>query len=422
MAEEISQEEKAVREDLIAVLKKHYGIEAADSDIQTLEGGHINYTFRVGNKVFQRINTTVFKKPGELMENFTGVTTYMKQKVEDKGGDPKRECIYVIPTTGGSSYCVSDKGNSWRADNYLGGTREPNPRDLEDIYRVGRGFGKLVSLLDGYPVEGLHETIPHFHDTPKRFHAFKHYIDRDLSRRRIGHKERATAEGKEDSYLNQLIRFYISQEEYCSFITREVEAGRIPQRVTHNDTKFKNVLFDTEDDSIEIPIDYDTVMLGTVLADYGDMIRSLCNPADEEPEDIRDVHLWLESFEAVTRGWLDGTEGKLKPEEILNLHRAPRTLTVECGIRFLGDYINGDTYFKVKNPDDNLLRARSQMRLACDMERKEEQMKEIIQRLALERGFITQEDIDKYEEQQTQSTAQKNKRSSLVPDEDLLGG
>ena len=336
--------------------------------------GHINDTYVIKYEtangeclqfLLQRINVNVFKKPVELMENVCGVTSFLREKIEKEGGDPTRETLTVYPAKDGKNYVMADDGGCWRMYNYVDDTYSINELTSPDDFRsAALSFGNFQNQLADYPIETLHETIPNFHNTPSRFNDFLEALDKNAS----GRKDAAKPE----------IDFVLEREKDCSVITDLLNCGDLPLRVTHNDTKLNNVLFDKKTNKGICVVDLDTVMPGSSLYDFGDSIRFGANTAAEDETDLSKVSLSLEYFKAYVEGYLETAGPSLTENEIKYLPFAAKLLTFECGIRFLGDFINGDVYFKVDYPEHNLIRARTQFKLVEDIEAKYNEMVNIV--------------------------------------------
>ena len=338
--------------------------------------GHINDTFAVyvqqpdgGERryILQRINTNTFKNPDELMENIFGVTRYLRGIIEKTGGDPLRETLNFVPTKRGKTYFTDSDGGAWRLCLFVEDTVCLQKVDNDALFcTVGEAFGHFQTQLSGYPADTLHETIAHFHDTPSRFANF----ERALAADPLG---RAAA-------LADEIAFVRAREQDCHHLTDLLAAGKLPLRVTHNDTKLNNVLLDKETGKGLCVIDLDTVMPGLVAYDFGDTIRFGANDCDEDEPDQTKVHFSLPLFEIFTGGFLSAASA-LTPTEKETLPWGAKLMTLECGIRFLTDYLEGDTYFKIHRPDQNLDRARTQFKLVADMEAQWDEMAAVIQKL-----------------------------------------
>lgn len=336
--------------------------------------GHINDTYIVEYEtednavmcyLLQRINTNVFKNPLELMENVCGVTSFLRKKIKNNGGDPERETLTVYSAKDGKNYYTASDGGCWRLYNYVDNTFTINElTNAEDFRNAALSFGNFQNLLADYPIDTLYDTIPNFHNTPSRFEDFKKAVETNAS----GRKDNALAE----------IKFVFEREKDCSVITDLLGTEKVPVRVTHNDTKLNNVLFDKNTKKGICVVDLDTVMPGSALYDFGDSIRFGANTAAEDEKDLSKVSLSLEYFRAYVDGYLETAGESLTETEIDLLPFAAKLLTFECGMRFLGDYINGDVYFKIEYPEHNLVRARTQFKLVEDMERKYDEMVEIV--------------------------------------------
>lgn len=339
--------------------------------------GHINDTYIVeylveGGKsvryLLQRINTNVFKMPVELMDNVMGITAHLRKKIEAAGGDPSRETLTVYPAKDGKKYYMTEEDGCWRMYNFVENTYSINElTSPEDFKSAALSFGNFQKLLADYPIETLYDTIPNFHNTPSRFKDFLDALERNAS----GRKASAKPE----------IDFVLAREKDCGVITDMLDKGELPLRVTHNDTKLNNVLFDKDTNKGICVVDLDTVMPGSSLYDFGDSIRFGANTASEDETDLSKVSLSLEYFEAYVEGYLKTAGDSLTENEIIYLPFAAKLLTLECGIRFLGDYINGDVYFKTDYPEHNLIRARTQFKLVEDIEAKYDIMMEIVDRV-----------------------------------------
>ncbi|MBR4286711.1 MAG: aminoglycoside phosphotransferase family protein [Clostridia bacterium] len=336
--------------------------------------GHINDTYIVEYEaadgtvlkyLVQRINVNVFKMPVELMENVCGVTAFLREKIKAEGGDPTRETLTVFPAKDGKNYYMADDGGCWRMYNYVDNTYSINElTSPEDFKSAALSFGNFQNQLADYPIETLHETIPNFHNTPSRFKDFIEALEKNAS----GRKDDAKPE----------IDFVLEREKDCSVITDLLNCGELPLRVTHNDTKLNNVLFDKDTNKGICVVDLDTVMPGSSLYDFGDSIRFGANTAAEDETDLSKVSLSLEYFKAYVEGYLETAGSSLTENEIKYLPFAAKLLTFECGIRFLGDFINGDVYFKIDYPEHNLVRARTQFKLVEDIEAKYSEMVDIV--------------------------------------------
>lgn len=331
--------------------------------------GHINDTYLVTmpRYILQRINTSIFTNPNELMDNIENVTAFLRKKIAAAGADADRETLTVVPTKEGGKYFKVDENNVYRVYRFVEGTKTiENSKTAKDLYEAGVGFGHFQKLLADFPVEKLYETIRDFHHTPKRIEALKEAIRED----RAG---RAASVKKE-------IDFALENASWAGSVVKGMEEGRIPVRVTHNDTKINNILFDQESGKAVCVIDLDTVMPGSALYDFGDALRMGGSTAAEDEVDLEKVWFETEAFEAFARGYLSEMKDALTEDEIALLPLSVKLMTYECGIRFLTDYLNGDTYFKIHREHHNLDRARNQFKLVADISGKEAQLAEAVQK------------------------------------------
>ena len=325
--------------------------------------GHINDTYRLtyetpkGTKryILQRMSKSIFKKPVELMENVSGVTAWLRKKIIENGGDPERETLTLVKSNDGLPYFVDSTGEYWRVYLFIeGATCYDAVKDDNDFYQSAVAFGHFQRLLADYPAETLHETIKDFHNTPDRLRKFKEALKADVLHR--------AADISDD------IAFVLDHEADCSYMTDLLAAGKLPLRVTHNDTKLNNILLDADTNDALCIIDLDTVMPGLAANDYGDSIRFGANHSAEDEPDLSKVNFSLELFEAYTKGFLEVAGNALTPLEIETLPWGAKLMTLECGMRFLTDYLEGDHYFAIHRPGQNLDRARTQFKLVRDME------------------------------------------------------
>ena len=332
--------------------------------------GHINDTFAVWAAdhsrrwILQRINTDTFTDPAGLMENVTGVTSYLRREILARGGDPDRETLNVVPTREGKPYYTDCEGGAWRAYLFVEGTvclqKVENERDF---YTAAETFGNFQNQLAGYPAATLHETIARFHDTPNRYANFEKALAADV----MG---RAREIGPE-------IAFIRAREADCHVLMDQLAAGVLPLRVTHNDTKLNNVLIDQATGKGICVIDLDTVMPGLSAYDFGDSIRFGANDCAEDEPDQSKVHFSLHLYEVFARGYLAAAGRAMSEAERRSLPWGAKLMTLECGIRFLTDYLEGDHYFKISRPAQNLDRARTQFTLVEGMEREFDAMTQL---------------------------------------------
>ena len=336
--------------------------------------GHINDTFVVHTQpedrccrrfILQRMSAAAFKHPDQLMENIIGVTEYLGRQIVARGGDRSREAMEVIPPKNGQPYYTDSQGGAWRLYPFVEGTVCHQAADTPELFAAsGRAFGRFQQLLKDYPAETLYETIPHFHDTEDRFAKFKAALEAD----KLGRAKDCQPE----------IDFVLAREADCSVALNALREGRLPLRVTHNDTKLNNVLMDEATGEGVCIIDLDTVMPGLVIYDFGDSIRFGANHCAEDETDLSKVSLDVDLFSVYTAAFLEGTGGSLTNEEIAYLPWGAKLMTLECGIRFLTDYLAGDEYFHISREKHNLDRCRTQFKLVADMEARWAELEAIV--------------------------------------------
>lgn len=333
--------------------------------------GHINDTFVVWRAnhtkrfILQRINTDTFTDPAGLMENICGVTRHLRTKIQAEGGDPSRECLNVIPTLSGAAYYIDSEGNAWRAYDFVENTVCLQQVGCEADFRtVAETLGKFQNQLADYPASTLHETIARFHDTPNRYANFEKALAADA----LGRAKTIAPE----------IAFIHAREKDCHVLLDQLAAGEIPLRVAHNYTKINNVLLDEATGKGICVIDLDTVMPGLSAYDFGDSIRTGANDCAEDEPDQSKVHFDLHLYEVFAKGYLSTAGSTMHTAEKRSLAWGAKLMTLECGIRFLTDYLEGDHYFHIARPDHNLDRARTQFTLVRQMEEVFDQMLEIV--------------------------------------------
>lgn len=334
-------------------------------------GGHINDTFLVKTDtgfdyILQRINTTVFRNAEALMKNVILVTDFLKNKIAKSGGDPVRETLNVVSLkNGGNLYREND--NYWRVYTFIEGTvTYQTCENQEQFYASACAFGHFQKLLADFPADTLYETIPNFHNTKSRYLDFEAAVSADVC-------------GRAPS-VQEEIAFVRSRKEFASTLVDMQERGELPLRVTHNDTKLNNVLFDKKTGLPLAVVDLDTVMPGLSVNDFGDSIRFGATYAAEDERDLAKVNFEIRLFECYTRGFL-GECGTLMTEtEKKMLPTGAMMMTFECGMRFLTDYLNGDTYFKIHRENHNLDRCRTQFKLVSDMEKSKELMDQVVRK------------------------------------------
>lgn len=326
--------------------------------------GHINETALVvtdrGRRyILQKINRFTFRDVAGLMANIRAVTEHLRRKTSDP-----RAVLTLVPTHGGESY-LHAQGEYWRVYDFVEDTLCLQlPETDDDFYQSAVGFGTFQQLLTDFPAQQLHETIPNFHNTPDRYRIFRETLARDP----MG---RAAQIGPE-------IDFVLAREKEMSAIQTALASGDLPLRVTHNDTKLNNVLLDAKTRRALCVIDLDTVMPGSALYDFGDSIRFGAATAVEDERDLSKMEMSLDRYRVFTRGYLRSCPG-LTAKELEMLPMGAKTMTMECGVRFLTDYLDGDHYFSIHRDGQNLDRARTQFKLVQDMERKWPQMHNIIE-------------------------------------------
>ncbi|MCI6091970.1 aminoglycoside phosphotransferase family protein [bacterium] len=336
--------------------------------------GHINdtylLTFEIAEMgtikvILQRMNKNIFTKPIELMENILNVTSYLRKKIIENGGNPDRETLNVIRTVDNMPYFVDSEGEYWRSYKFItDATSYDQVESPEDFYQSAVAFGNFQRLLAEYPAETLHETIEGFHDTKARFQVFKKAVEDDVC-------GRAASVQKE-------IQFVLEHEHLANVFADLLEKKEIPLRVTHNDTKLNNIMIDNKTRKGICVIDLDTVMPGLAMNDFGDSIRFGASTATEDEQDLSKVSCDMELFDLYAKGFIEGCGGKLTEKEIDLMPTGAMVMTFECGMRFLTDYLQGDTYFKIHRENHNLDRCRTQFKLVKDMEAKWDTMREII--------------------------------------------
>ena len=341
-----------------------------DVKLNRYGNGHINDTYLTeeNDYILQRINTNVFKNPDEVMENIERVTSYLRDKIAAEGGNPDRETLTVIKTTDGKNLYKHDSNNVYRMYKFVADTIsvEDNATLLE-LENAGKGFGKFGRLLDDFDANSLHETIVNFHNTPSRVEALKEAIKNDIAGR--------------CAFVKEEIDFALKYADFADTVVKGMENGTIPSRVTHNDTKINNILFDRETKEALCVIDLDTVMPGSALYDFGDALRIGASTAAEDETDLSKVNFDCEKFAAFAKGYLSEMKNILTADEIKLLPFSAKLLTYECGTRFLTDYLNGDTYFKIHREHHNLDRARNQFKLVKDIIEKEAELNKIIENI-----------------------------------------
>jgi Ser/Thr protein kinase RdoA (MazF antagonist) len=329
--------------------------------------GHINQTYLVVTDaphryILQKINRTVFRNVPALMANVHAVTSHLARKDPDP-----RHVLTLVPAVGGVPYLLDGEGEYWRLYEFVtGGVCLDRAGNSDDFYQSAIAFGRFQTMLADFPAETLNETIVRFHDTPARFRALHAAAETDAKgrRREVGPE----------------LAFAFAREEESATLMRMLRRGELPLRVTHNDTKLNNVILDEKDHSPLCVIDLDTVMPGLVANDFGDSIRFGASTAAEDEKDLSKVSLSLPLYETFAKGFLGVCGASLTPRERETLPLGAKMMTLENGVRFLTDYLEGDVYYAIHRPEQNLDRCRAQFRLVEDMERKWEEMNAVLSR------------------------------------------
>lgn len=333
-------------------------------------GGHINDTYYARKNgclcVLQRMNTNVFHNPAGVMQNIFSVTDHLRRKLEAAGEDSARGTLQFLKTTDGAPFFEDSKGNYYRAYYYIDESitfdSVSNPKQF---YEAARAFGRFQNMLSDFPSEQLYETIEKFHDTPSRIEQLHTAISNNLCNR----LKECEAE----------VEYALKQTKEMGVVVDALQAGEIPYRVTHNDTKLNNVLFDEKTEQGICVIDLDTIMPGSLLYDFGDALRFGANTAVEDETDLEKVTFDLTLFEAYTKGYAAELKHTITKAEKELLAFSAKLMTYECGIRFLADFMNGDTYFKTKYDNHNLDRARNQLKLCKEIDAKQAVMHRIVE-------------------------------------------
>lgn len=338
--------------------------------VRVMTGGHINDTLLVGGAyVLQKINHFVFPHPEHIMENMLGVTRFLEQKIVERGGNPERENLKVMLTKEGQALFIDQESGYWRCTmNIPQATSFETPDSPAMLQEAGRAFGDFQAMLSNYPAGSLHEIIPDFHNTPARIQQLK-----DAAA--VNPKDRL-------GEVQAEMEFALARQEHGALLMNLLKDGKLPLRVTHNDTKMSNVLFDDNTRKAVCVIDLDTVMPGLTAFDFGDSIRAGASTAAEDETDLSKVKFDLELFKAYTQGFLSAAGSALTETELETLPDGAWTMTYEVGIRFLADYLNGDVYFRTAYPQHNLDRARNQFCLVKQMEECREEMGRIVWKAA----------------------------------------
>ena len=354
---------------------KNFKITGSVTKCEPYGNGHINDTFLVycenagetKRYILQKISRNVFKKPEEVMSNVVRVTNFLRERTDDT-----RKVMGVVPTVNNEFYFLDENKECWRMYDFIENSIcLEKPENKEDFYQCAIAFGKFRHSLNDFPANELYETIPDFHNTQKRYRDFLEAVEKDVCGRAAGVQ-------KEIEFVNKRADFY-------SVLNDAHKAGKLPIRVTHNDTKINNVMLDASTRTPLCVIDLDTVMPGFSVTDFGDSIRFGANTAAEDETDVSKVGLDMELFDIYANGYICGCGGTLSKEEIMLMPEGAKMMTIECGMRFLTDYLQGDTYFKIKYPEHNLVRCRTQFKLVFEMEKHWNEMKETVKKYLVQK-------------------------------------
>jgi hypothetical protein len=360
----------AYQEKQLQDISKKFQIYGEILHAETLKIGHINETYTAtydqgGTRVryiHQKINRSVFRNPVAVMKNLTRVTTHIRKKLEAANvRDVTRRSLIVIPTRDGESFHQNGNSEVWRTFVFVEGVETYEAvQSPEQAYQAGRAFGEFQNLLVDLPGPRLVETIPNFHNTRKRFTALQQAIQND-------HYNRSKDALPE-------IDFALKHEPIVDVILNAMEKGKIPERITHNDTKFNNVMMDVLTGEAMCIVDLDTVMPGCALYDFGDMVRTTTSPTLEDEPDLSKVRMQMPMFRKLAEGYLASAARFLSKAEKAHIAFSGKLITFEIGIRFLTDFLSGDTYFRIHRPGHNLDRCRTQFKLVESIERQEDAM------------------------------------------------
>ena len=354
-----------IEEHTVAAVAKAFEVGGEFESAVRYGSGHIHDTYSVrfdqggrggAHIILQHINTKIFKNPVAVMENIRRVTTHVRSRLEG-APDADRRVLQLVPTREGKAWLVDEEERYWRAYRFIEGAKTfDEVKSERQAFEAAKAFGAFQRMLADLPGERLAESIPHFHDTPKRFTDFEFSVEADAAGR-AKHVRDEIAFAMERRFISGLV----------------VEAG-LPERVTHNDTKLNNVMLDEKTGEGICVIDLDTVMPGFAAYDFGDMVRTMTCPTAEDEQDLARVEMRCDLFEAVLRGFLAGAGDFLTAEERESLIPGAKVIVFEQGVRFLADYLAGDTYYKVSREVQNLDRCRTQFKLLESIERQEREM------------------------------------------------
>ena len=341
---------------------------AVVNEIEMIPNGHINNTYRVRingrDYILQRINVSIFKDPDGLINNIASVTEFLREKIIESGGDADRETLTLVKTLKGE-YLHKDETGVYRLYLFITDATCYNKAEKAGMFgESAKAFGRFQNLLAEFDATKLTESIKDFHNTPVRFQNLVNAIKADKAGRVKDCKDE--------------IDFYLARKDFCSTITDRLADGRLPTRVTHNDTKLNNVMLDNATMKGICVIDLDTIMPGSMLYDFGDSIRFGASSAAEDEKDLGKVYCVPELYEEYAAGFLGEMKDSITEEEVNQLHNGAIMMTLECGMRFLTDYLEGDTYFRTHYEGQNLDRTRTQLTLVKDMEARRDLFEGII--------------------------------------------
>ena len=357
--------------DRVRSAARQFEIDGEFLEAQPFGSGHINDTYRVmfqsgGNSFFhilQKVNRNIFKNPDALMQNIQRVTAHLSAQIANDP-DRDRRVLRLISTRNGNAWYVDEEGEYWRAYQYISGARTYDAvQTTEQAFQAARAFGRFQDLLASLPAPRLNDTIPDFHNTPKRFETLLAAISADTANRA--------------ALVKPEIEFALSHEP----ITSILQDANLPERVTHNDTKFNNVMLDDATGEGICVVDLDTVMPGLASHDFGDIVRTTTSPTAEDERDVSKVTMQFPMFEALVRGYLSSAGAFLTSGERKLLAFSGRLITFEIGIRFLTDHLSGDTYFKIHREGHNLDRCRTQFKLLESIEQQQDRMERLVDSL-----------------------------------------
>jgi len=364
-----------VKRDLKSIVK-HFCIYSDLTEIKPLPRGHINDTYILTTKknkhivryILQRINHTVFKDPPSVMRNIVRVTEHIRSRAKRIYPDLASRQLTVIGTVDDTCFYEDAGGNFWRVYNFIEDAVAYDTVDSAQLaFEAARMFGWFQKMLVDLPGPVLHESISDFHNTPKRFKTFRRVLKEDACNRAKNAKPE--------------IDFLFCHASICDVLLNLAEKGKIPVRITHNDTKVNNVMLDKNTNKGVCVIDLDTVMPGLSIYDFGDMVRTGTTFADEDERDLSKVAMDLQMFEVLVRGFAEQSSHFLNSTEKEHLAFAAKLITFEQLIRFLSDYLAGDIYYKVQRQDHNLDRSRTQMKLVQSIIAREEAMNKVIEKV-----------------------------------------